>query len=143
MKGARLLVTGNQYPIYKASTTPEIVRILPGSPYVIHSAIQGFVPAINIKRVIWTADNMSVQDPSSVPQTMIINQMSVGKALFHEWRTGGMDGLTLSVSRVAEGKTAPYKIVIMNPDRYGRIAEERDARPGESAGPSGLSLESR
>ena len=101
------LITGNHYPLFKATIVPKDVVVVYG-PYVIFSKIQGFVPAIDITG---GCDEM---------YTFIVNQMSVGKALFQRWlkpvegakEDAKLSEATLRISRVAEGRMAPYKIEV-------------------------------
>ncbi len=97
------IVSGNSFPLLKAGTTPELFEVV-CRPYVVFSKIQGFVPALDLCSL----------DQVGQTATMIINQISVGRALFDTWRNGRLnEGLRLKISRVAEGRTAPYTITIL------------------------------
>lgn len=111
-KPKETVMVGNHYPIFKATVKPETVIVVDG-PYVIFSKIQGFVPAIDIDSPEWP-------DPSQ--RTMIVNQMSVGKAMFGAWQDNidqngypynSLYGKRFNISRVAEGRMAPYKIEVL------------------------------
>lgn len=99
------LLIGANYPQYKATTQEEDLDVLE-SPYVAYSALRGFVPVIDVVK----------KDGSK--WSFIINQTSVGKALFKTWHDNPLHRLynwSIRVSRVAEGKMAPYKVTVLGP----------------------------
>lgn len=103
---------GNRYPLFKATTTPQEVVVIDG-PYVIFSEIQGFVPAIDI--------TVKKAEGGYCEATWIINPMSVGKVLLAPWTSRqdeilghSLQGFKLMVSRVAEGRMAPYKVEVIS-----------------------------
>ena len=93
--------TKSNFPVFVATTTPQEIT-LASEPYVGWVAFRGYTPMIDVR------------DKDGKTWTMIINQVSVSRQLDarfpYDNGFAAMRNSTITVSRVAPGRMAPYKI---------------------------------